>query len=59
MQKWLPLREAATHIDISRAALRARIRRNTVEAEKRDGRWFVLVDVPDGEQYDRTLNFGS
>ena len=43
----LPLREAAAVLGVSVDALRARIRRGTVEASKVSGRWLVAVQIDD------------
>jgi hypothetical protein len=40
----LPLTDAATALGISENALRLRIRRQQVNAHKRDGRWYVVID---------------
>jgi len=45
MPESLPLSEAASRLGISVDAVRKKIRRGTITATKRDGRWYV--DVPD------------
>ena len=45
----LPMREAAAVLGVTQDAIRARIRRGTIEARKESGRWMVAVpaDVQD------------
>jgi hypothetical protein len=47
MSNPIPLREAAAVLGVSVDALRARIRRGTVEASKVSGRWLVDVQIDD------------
>jgi hypothetical protein len=47
MAEMVPLIEAAQRLGVSVDAIRRRIRRGTITAEKREDRWFV--EVPDGE----------
>ena len=47
MSNPIPLREAAAVLGVSVDALRARIRRGTVEASKVSGRWLVAVQIDD------------
>ena len=48
----LPLTDAAAALGISENALRLRIRRHQVNAHKRDGRWYVVVNQspPESDQ---------
>ena len=41
----LPMREAAAVLGVTQDAIRARIRRGTIEARKESGRWMVAVPV--------------
>ena len=54
---FLDIHEAAKVLDVSVEALRKRITRGKVEAEKRDGHWFIrLADsVQTGPDQDQTL----
>ncbi len=51
MAEMLPLMEAAHRLGISVDAIRRRIRRGTIHAEKREDRWFVEVPDEDGAQH--------
>src|SRR5215471_3673670 len=42
-QRAVPLTEAAAQLGIARAALRMRVKRGTLPAEKRDGQWYVYL----------------
>jgi hypothetical protein len=59
-QDGIPIAEAATLLDLSQEAVRKRIQRGTLAGYKRDGGWFVLLDVDTptgavtGRQDDRT-----
>ena len=47
---WVDLPTAADMLGISGEAIRQRIKRGTLPAEKRDGRWYVAVDRPNMTQ---------
>jgi hypothetical protein len=49
----LDISEAARRLGITPDAVRKRISRGTLEAHKRDGRWFVVLDVQDKESKTR------
>jgi hypothetical protein len=49
----LDISEAARRLGITPDAVRKRISRGGLEAHKRDGRWFVVLDIQDNESKTR------
>lgn len=45
--EYLPLTEAAQRLDIAYDTARKRLKAGTLEGERRDGRWYVLVPGPE------------
>lgn len=56
-EQWLPLADAATQLGISVEAARMRVKRGTLQGEKRNGKVYICLNTdPTETEHDRTTD---